>query len=237
LAVRLNLVRVDRLGVLANGVRNRVTRGRRGAAGGTTDAGGGAGTAGTESSRRTALKQAAALAAGAAGLVVVDATRGLAGLEGRRASLTGAIAAPAAAAVPQAHTATTFLTMYGRAWELGASNRRPGTLPGDGDRAGAKGELLAAPEGEAIGSFRSAWFFEGNSVGGLEMHTFQLADGLLIGLGTSQYGEGTYAVVGGTGRFAGASGSYRATQQIREVGGDGTAKFDFELTGGARNGF
>ena len=46
-------------------------------------------------------------------------------------------------------------------------------------------------------------------------------------MGASQAGEGTYAVIGGTGRFAGARGTYVARQGHREVGGDGEADFAF----------
>ena len=42
--------------------------------------------------------------------------------------------------------------------------------------------------------------------------------------------EGSYAIVGGTGRYAGASGTYTARQSLRELGGDGTAEFTLNLT-------
>jgi hypothetical protein len=43
-------------------------------------------------------------------------------------------------------------------------------------------------------------------------------------MGTSQGDEGTFAIVGGTGRYSGARGSYTARQSPIGRGGDGTAE-------------
>jgi hypothetical protein len=44
-----------------------------------------------------------------------------------------------------------------------------------------------------------------------------------------QDGHGQFAITGGTGRFAGATGSYTAVQNPVEVGGNGTAKFQMTI--------
>ena len=50
-----------------------------------------------------------------------------------------------------------------------------------------------------------------------------------IGSGTAGALEGSFAVLGGTGRYAGMQGTYLARQGHEELGGDGAAKFVFEL--------
>jgi hypothetical protein len=95
--------------------------------------------------------------------------------------------------------------------------------------------LLDRPGGVKIGEFFSALFALGSPFGTpdatqLEYHTFNLHDGTIIGLGTAGAGgESEYAIVGGTGRFAGARGTYVARQRARELGGDGTADFRLNL--------
>jgi hypothetical protein len=59
----------------------------------------------------------------------------------------------------------------------------------------------------------------------LEYHTLTLEGGTIVGIGTAVGAENVYAIVGGTGRYAGASGTYEARQSPLELGGDGTAVF------------
>jgi hypothetical protein len=67
--------------------------------------------------------------------------------------------------------------------------------------------------------------------GSLQIHTFHLDDGTIHCLGTAARGaEGHFVVLGGTGRYAGVSGSYVAHLHPRELGGDGTAEFHLTLT-------
>jgi len=49
-------------------------------------------------------------------------------------------------------------------------------------------------------------------------------------MGSVLPGESLFAIVGGTGRYAGARGSYVASQHLRELGGDGTAHFVLNLS-------
>jgi hypothetical protein len=87
--------------------------------------------------------------------------------------------------------------------------------------------------GGATGSFsttRLATPATGSEAPGTELQTFSLEDGLIFGVGTPPaQGEGraVYAVIGGTGSYAGASGAYVADRRPIDRGGDGTAEFKF----------
>jgi hypothetical protein len=137
----------------------------------------------------------------------------------------------ASAATPQRE-----LTLHGRLFHLHAQNRRAGVVPAKGDRLSAYGELLDRPGGSKIGEFSSAMFALGSPFGmpgaasSLEYHSFNLHNGTIIGLGTGVAGgESVFAIVGGTGHYAGARGTYVAHQRPRELGGNGTAEFRLTL--------
>ena len=172
-------------------------------------------------SRRGILRRAAAAAAGAAALAVGLDRVALAAPD-RPPPAAGGVAA----ATPQTASA---LTLLGRGWRMTGASHRTGRLPGDGDRGSVSGELADAVTGAAVGTFRSACFHGGRAASDLELHTFALEDGMLVGMGSTQGGEGTFAIIGGTGRFAGARGTYVARQGHREVGGDGGAEFAFTI--------
>ncbi len=116
-----------------------------------------------------------------------------------------------------------------------------GPLPARGDAAVATGSLVDAA-GEVIGAFhgtRVAVDTPG-AVGieapvALEWHTLTLPGGTLFGTGAASHSVDhgdTYAIVGGTGRYAGATGSYVAYLRHRELGGDGTAEFTIDVRNG-----
>ena len=98
---------------------------------------------------------------------------------------------------------------------------RPGTAPrrrqaSRGDRATLVAELYDA-RGQRAGELFGAAFAlrsPGEPAGRerLELHTFELAEGTIVGSGTAGLGEGTFAVLGGTGRYAGARGTYRISR-------------------------
>jgi hypothetical protein len=146
-------------------------------------------------------------------------------------------AAGAHAKVPASEGAgSTRLELRGSGWRLIAPGRRPGELPEQGERLSAFGELLERRSGKKVGEFYSAYFSTlgpfGTSpfaAGGVEMHTFNLVDGTILGMGSHWGGTGTYAIVGGTGRYVGARGSYTALQRPLELGGDGVAEFVIDL--------
>jgi hypothetical protein len=166
-------------------------------------------------SRRSFLVRGMVLAVGALG-----------GLGVGRAS-----AASAPGRLPQS------LTLHGRLFHLHAPGRRAGVVPVKGDRLTGYGELLDGPNGVKVGEFFSTLFALDSPFGptpagatGLEYHSFNLHDGTILGLGTgTNGGESVFAIVGGTGRYAGARGTYVADQRPRELGGNGTAEFRLTL--------
>src|SRR5262249_24734931 len=108
----------------------------------------------------------------------------------------------------------TELKLYGRNLHLHAAERRAGELPRKGDRHTAYAELLDRPEGAAVGHFWAAHLPLGSpfaAASSLEIHTFDLGDGTIHGLGSAARGsDGTFVVLGGTGTYSGATGSYLA---------------------------
>ena len=177
------------------------------------------GTGTDNASRRSVLRRGLVLCAGAIGLGAGGASASAA--TGKR---------PLA---PQAET----LNLYGRNWHLALPGQRFGRQPAAGDRARVHGELLDRPGGQKVGEFHGAWLQSSSpfgdaafSLGSIELHTFTLTGGSLFGIGTAAGDEGTFAVVGGTGRYAGMRGTYRAVQRPNGVGGDGSAEFTLNLS-------
>jgi hypothetical protein len=143
-------------------------------------------------------------------------------------------AAEAAPPQPGAGPTATTLTLYGRHWHGYSQGKRAGELPARGDRLVASGDLHATPDGDKVGEFHGAVFNLGApsqvgpaGAGSLELHTILLPEGTIVAAGTATPdpdAADVFAIVGGTGRFAGARGSYVARQRYRELGGDGTAE-------------
>ena len=128
------------------------------------------------------------------------------------------------------------LRLYGRNFHLHSGAAPAGTVPRKGDRHSAYGELLDRPNGRVVGHFTAAYLTHDSpfaaAASSLEIHTFTLKDGTILGLGSAARGaEGHFVIVGGTGRYAGAQGGYVARQHVRELGGNGTARFDLTLSG------
>lgn len=178
-----------------------------------------------EGTRRQALKRGlgllgAAVGVGAAGKVITGATP------------PDAPAKPARPRVEQ-------IAMHGRQWHVTSTVLKPGELPDRGHRLLGRGELVDRPGGDKVGDFfASSYGIDSpgragpDGVATLELHTFNLAGGSIIGTGTARAAldaEDVFAIVGGTGRFVGARGSYVARQQPQEFGGDGTAEFLFTV--------
>ena len=158
-------------------------------------------------SRRTLLKGGAVAAAGAVGWGAAAATSG------------GSAGASAAGT----------LELTGARWRAGSPGVGPGGLA-------AYGELLG-PGGAVAGSFSATRLAvpatSGNDAPGAELQTFNLTEGSIFGLGIPPArGEGaaSYAILGGTGAYAGAIGTYTADQRPLDRGGDGTAAFSFQFT-------
>ena len=64
----------------------------------------------------------------------------------------------------------------------------------------------------------------------VESHAFRLPDGTIHGMGTADGADSVFAIVGGTGRYVGARGSYTARHMPIELGGDGSAAFTMTFT-------
>jgi hypothetical protein len=164
-------------------------------------------------SRRTILKRGLVLAAGALGVTV-------AGKEAKAATVV----------VPNQ------LRLHGVNWRLSVPARQPGQAVQLGDHGAVYGDLLDRPNGRPFGQFFGSRLAIQSTPGGharadasVEVHTFVLPRGTIIGMGTAVLGEAIFAIVGGTGIYHGAKGSYSATQRLREHGGNGTADFVLNL--------
>jgi hypothetical protein len=86
---------------------------------------------------------------------------------------------------------------------------RPGVAPGEFPPPGSVAVPFARIEdlnGETIGSLESIVVPAAN--GASVQHTLTLDDGTIVGLGPHAM-DGPYSVIGGTGRYAGVTGSYQ----------------------------
>ena len=167
--------------------------------------------------RSSALRRGLLVAAGAVGLGV--AARG------------------EAAPVPAKKGKSRKLELLGEGWHVHGNGRVAGQALLRGERTATHGELVARPGCRRVGEFSAAAFhlqspFEHGTFASssLELHTFALADGTILGMGCASGDESVFAVIGGTGRYEGARGSYVARQRLRERGGDGTAEITFTLS-------
>lgn len=175
----------------------------------------------TGQSRRSLLTRALVLVGGAIGI----------------GAATGG-AAEAVTAVPAAKAASPgTLAFRGRGFVLQTPARRPGEQVQPGDQGTVVGELVDPRSGKGRGRFYGSRLAFDTGLGrragadaSVELHTFALDGGTILGMGSSLPGESVFAIVGGTGRYAGARGSYVATQRLRELGGDGTAHFVIDLS-------
>jgi hypothetical protein len=154
--------------------------------------------------------------------------RGLAFVGG----LVGLGAAGEASARP-ARPGTGTLVLYVRNMDSYSESRRSNRPAARGQRLTGHGELLDRPDGKSVGEvFVTTISLHGPGASSadadrLEWHTFRLRGGTIIGSGTSGSVEGQFAVLGGTGRYAGARGTYVARRG--EHGGDATAEFVMDL--------
>ncbi len=132
------------------------------------------------------------------------------------------------------------VVLHARYLRIRSQDLRRGELPQAGLRMLAQAEIVSTPSsGLKLGSFFATYHristpgkVANNEPGTFEHHTFVLPDGSLFGSGVSTSGtesEGEFAIVGGTGRFLGARGSYTAKQSYVDFGGNGTATFTLTL--------
>lgn len=132
------------------------------------------------------------------------------------------------------------LRLYGVDWRRRSPGSKFGEAPAPGERATVCGRLLDGPDGAQVGDFQAVsvlgdWQIAASGLASaVELHTFTLSDGAVFGMGVVADGSrvdgaGTFAVTGGTGRYAGARGTYTAEQSPWDLGGDGTAEFTITL--------
>lgn len=149
------------------------------------------------------------------------------------AGLAGLGAAGAGGAKLAVLSEPSTVVLHGRNWRT--IQGRLGELPTEGERISVRGDLIDKVQGVHVGEFYAAGF----AIGGgahpahgerLELHTFKLHGGTIIGSGTAGQLEGVFAILGGTGRYAGARGTYVARQNHQDFGGDGSAEFVLKLT-------
>jgi hypothetical protein len=131
-------------------------------------------------------------------------------------------------------TGAKTIRLDGRAWSLTTPGRRLGERVQPGDRSTVHGELLEG--GRLVGSFIGSRLAAPSASGGLdadaslELHTFTLEGGTILGMGSALPGASVFSIVGGSGDYANARGSYTAEQSSYELGGDGSATFVLTLT-------
>lgn len=169
--------------------------------------------------RRALLKRGALFLGGAVGL----------GLAGRASLELG----------DEPSRGTIAMKVHGTNWQLTYPDRPRGIVPQQGQRSSIFGQLFSGPDGEKVGEFYATSFQFGApfgssevAAGAMETHQFNFRDGTIIGIGTlgDLHGsQSVHAIIGGTGRYEGASGSYTARQRPIELGGDGTADFEFNV--------
>ncbi len=100
------------------------------------------------------------------------------------------------------------------------------------------GDLLDGPNGERIGEFFTSGFCLETPFGpqnmassNLEFQTFVLPEGTLFGIGAAGPGaERALAVLGGTGCFASARGSYVEREVTSAAAGRDAVEFVLSLT-------
>jgi len=121
--------------------------------------------------------------------------------------------------------------LFGRGWHADT-----GKVPSKGDSYSVYGELLASPDGDKCGEFYAACLaidspfqLTGQGIGSLEIHTLVLAEASIVAMGAGGGVERSFAIVGGTGKYTGARGSYTANQDTYGLGGSGTAALKLRL--------
>jgi hypothetical protein len=124
------------------------------------------------------------------------------------------------------------LRLQGRRW------LSPPPAPGGAGRVVRCGELQEGPDGGRIGEFFTNAFCldtpfgpQAAAASNLEFQTFRLPEGTLFGVGAAgAAGEKHFAVLGGTGRYAGARGSYVEREAPSPSAKPGALEFHLNLT-------
>ena len=121
------------------------------------------------------------------------------------------------------------ITLRAQNYSAQIPGKRFGERPMPGEALHVYGDLFDAanrPLGELRGSSVP---MAAPGQAHVETHVFSLAEGTIMGMGTILDTESVFAIVGGTGKYTGARGTYTSKQRPRGLGGDGTADIVIEL--------
>jgi hypothetical protein len=143
------------------------------------------------------------------------------------AGAAGVIGAGGAAAIGAGTSGSGRLprVIHGADWRLTRPGVPAGTQPPVDASVLPTGRLVDL-DGAGLGVFEASALPTGGA--GLHLHRLEFADGTVNAVGPATLGDATYAVIGGTGRFAGASGSYHLEQRPAPSGG--TARLTLDIT-------
>jgi hypothetical protein len=128
------------------------------------------------------------------------------------------------------------LALTGTGFDVSAPDFAGGTLPAPGQRLLTSGVLLdasGAPAGQVVGAYvQLVPFGQAGPTDPVSLldEVLVLADGTICGRGLATAdltAPVTFAVTGGTGRYAGMSGAWTGAQQFLSLGGDGSAQVTF----------
>ncbi len=182
--------------------------------------------------RRTLLQRGLLFVAGALGApLAMPDTRG------ERASPEPSPPSPPSSPIsPAVASGGKTLRFYARRLMVHCPSPKAGALPAWSGRSHTAGDLLDGPNGSKVGEF-SATCLGPESVFGcagtepaVELQTLKVTSGTLFGIGgaaPTAEGERAHAILGGTGCFAGARGSYVIRQN---PGGQGEDGVEFLIT-------
>jgi hypothetical protein len=144
-------------------------------------------------------------------------------LKGGLAALAGLVGVGAASRVGRGDPAPAAgrpatLRLHARDLVAFSGGRRVVRSPSEGETATARADLFDGPDGRRVGEVHVASLpvhgpgTAAPDVGAMEWHTFHLDGGTIIGTGSAGTERGAFAIVGGTGRFANARGTYDLTR-------------------------
>lgn len=172
--------------------------------------------------RRTVLQRGVAFLAGVFGLQLAQHAS-----EAQASTLL-----PQTAGSTEGSANAQLLRFFARDWQPGHHDRSPGKLPAASGRMNRQGELFETVGGAKYGEFFAVCFSPAapyckgtGTLAGVELHTFKLGADTLFGMGSFEptaTGAQLHAIAGGTGRFAGARGSYVVSKTSDQTNGNYT---------------
>jgi hypothetical protein len=180
----------------------------------------------SDAARRTLLTRGLSVVAGA---VSVGAAGALLQSGSRQTADRMPVAATAHSPltpVPMPDVRPTELALFIRNVRASSPGQAPGQLPGAGTPAAPHGRLVDA-NGTDLGVFSGGLL--AGSAGQIAFQRFVFSNGTLIGMGSGSLAGEEYAVVGGTGVYAGVVGTYQTQLHLGTNGKD--AEFTFNISG------